>query len=84
MVIISAAAEKHGLTEKGTAKRISGVLEKYNLKTNDNNSVSDIVKAMSSDKKRIGSELKLVLISSIGNGFVHPVSNEKIPEFFGV
>ena len=84
MVLISKAGENGGLTESGTADRIARVLEKYNLPTSDENSLSDIVHAMNADKKRTGSSIKFVFISEIGNGFINPINNEDIPSFFGV
>lgn len=84
MVIISAAGEAHRITQSGCAERISAVLKKYQLKTADVNSLSDIVSAMSSDKKRTGSSIKFIFIKSIGNGFIYPIENENIKSFFGV
>ncbi len=84
MLMISEAGEKAGLTEGSTAERIKKVLEKYNLKTEDENSAADIIEAMQSDKKRTGSGINFVMLSSIGNSFIHPVENEKIKELFGI
>lgn len=84
MLIISEAGEKAGLTEKGTAERIEKVLEKYNMKTADVHALSDIVASMQSDKKRTGSGINFVFLSSIGNSFIHPVENENINELFGI
>ena len=84
MVLISKAGENAGLTESGTADRIAAVLKNYNLPTSDSNSLTDIVGAMNADKKRTGTGVKFVFISKIGNGFINPISNSEIPEFFGV
>lgn len=84
MIMISEAGEKTGLTEAGTAERIKKVLEKYNLKTSDENAAADIIEAMQSDKKRTGSGINFVMLSSIGNSFIYPVENEKINELFGI
>ena len=84
MLIISKAGENGGLTKKGTADRIANVLEKYNLPTEDKNSLGDIISAMNADKKRTGAGIKFVFISEIGNGFINPIKNEDIPSFFGV
>lgn len=84
MVKVCAAAEKNGLCEKDTSKRIAAVLEKYNLPTDCENSISDIVKAMSSDKKRAGKSIKMILIKRIGEGYIYPVEYAKIADFFGI
>lgn len=84
MIMISEAGERAGLTEAGTAARIKKVLEKYNLKTSDENSAADIVEAMQSDKKRTGSGINFVMLASIGSSFIYPVENEKINELFGI
>ena len=84
MVMISKVGEENGLTETGTAERIAGVLLKYNLMTDDENTLSDIVTAMNADKKRTGSAIKFIFIKKIGEGYIHPINNEEIPAFFGV
>ena len=62
MVMISEAGERIGLTERGTADRIRKVLEKYNMKTEVENSVTDIIGAMYHDKKRTGSGIKFIML----------------------
>lgn len=84
MVMIAEAGEKAGITEKGTSKNISEVLEKYKLKTSDrNHSVKDIIAAMSADKKRTGSGIKFVMLEKIGKSFIYPVKTENIGSLFG-
>lgn len=83
MVMIAKAGEDNGITEKGTAKRISSVLKKYNLKVSDTNSINDIICAMSADKKRTSNAINFTLISSIGDSFNQKIQYDKIPEFFG-
>lgn len=84
MVMIAEAGEKNGITEKGTKDRIIKVLEKNNLKISDTHSVQEIVGAMSVDKKRTGSGIKLVMVKKIGESFVMPVTNEELKNIFGV
>ncbi|MDE6506376.1 MAG: 3-dehydroquinate synthase [Eubacterium sp.] len=84
MVMISEAGERIGLTEQGTADRIRKVLEKYNMKTEVENSVTDIIGAMYHDKKRTGSGIKFIMLHSIGDSFINPVENDKVKELFGV
>ncbi|MCC8015864.1 MAG: 3-dehydroquinate synthase [Clostridiales bacterium] len=82
MVMISAAGEKSGITEKGTSKRISDLLKKYGLKTSDSHSVEDIVAAMGSDKKRTGNGINLVMLDSIGKSFIKPTPYSEISDLF--
>ncbi len=84
MVLISEAGEKNGLTKVGCAERIKGVLEKYDLKTEDVHSVLEIVEAMSADKKRTADSIKFIFIKDIGEGYIYPVENKNIPKLFGV
>ena len=84
MIMAAQAGESIGITEVGTADRISQLLEKYGLPTTDSHSISEIVDAMSADKKRTSTGIKLVLLSEIGEGFVYPVEDEKISNVFGV
>lgn len=84
MVMISEAGEQAGLTEQGTADRIRKVLKKYNMKTEDENPVKDIIGAMYHDKKRTGSGIKFIMLHSIGESFINPVETDKVEELFGV
>lgn len=84
MVMISEAGERIGLTERGTADRIRKVLEKYNMKTEVENSVTDIIGAMYHDKKRTGSGIKFIMLHSLGDSFINPIENDKVKELFGV
>lgn len=84
MVMISNVGEKLGLTAKGTADRIVNVLKKNNMKIADTHSVSEIVDAMSADKKRTGSAMKFVMLKEIGDSFIYPVNNDDIAGIFGV
>lgn len=84
MVMITKAGEENSITEKGTSQRIANVLTKYNLLTSDSHSVSDIVSAMSADKKRTATSIKFAMLRSIGDSFINPIDNEDIPNLFGI
>lgn len=84
MIMAARSGENIGKTEIGTADRISKLLKKYDLPTTDSHSISEIVDAMSADKKRTSTGIKLVLLSKIGEGFVYPVLDEEISNVFGV
>ena len=84
MVTVCEAAERSGSTPAGTADRIRAVLQKYQLPTQDNHSMKEIVTAMAADKKRTGAGIRFVLLHRIGNGFIEPIAFEDINAFFGV
>ncbi|MCC8074292.1 MAG: 3-dehydroquinate synthase [Clostridiales bacterium] len=84
MVMISKVGEKLNITEPKTTDKIIKVLEKNNMKTGDSHSVREIVSAMSADKKRTGTGIKFIMLHSIGDSFIYPVENDKIPQIFGV
>lgn len=84
MVMISKAGESAGITEPGTAEKITAVLKKYNLKTDDENSLSDIISAMAFDKKSTDSGINFIMLSKIGSSFIKPVATADIKKLFGV
>lgn len=84
MVMITKAGEANGITEKGTCKRIANVLKKYNLMTEDSNTLQDIIACMNADKKRTADSINFVLLSKIGESFTQKIKNEDIPKFFGL
>lgn len=84
MVMASRAGESIGLTEEGTADRIAALLKKYGLRSADTHSTAEIVDAMSADKKRTGTGIKLVMLKKIGDSFIYPVDNSEISKVFGV
>ena len=84
MVMITRVSENIGITEKGTTDRIINVLKKNGMKIEDTHSISEIVGAMSADKKRTGNGIKFAMLNSIGDSFIKPVENEDIKKIFGV
>ncbi len=84
MLIACTAGEQNGITPSGTAQRISAVLKKYNLKTKDSHSLLQIVNAMSSDKKREGSRVKLIMLNEIGSADIKEIEYDGLKNFFGV
>lgn len=84
MLMIAQAGENAGLTQAGTAEKIKAMLNKMNMKTADTHSVQEIVNAMSADKKRTTTGIKLVMLKSIGESFIYPVTMEETARLFGV
>ncbi len=84
MVMISRAGEAAGITEPGTADKIAAVLKKYDLKTENENSPSDIVSAMAFDKKSTSAGINFIMLSKIGSSFIKPVATADIKKLFGL
>ena len=81
-VLVTAAAERQGLTEIGTAARIAALLARCGLPTTDPTPVADLIDGMKNDKKRVGEHIDLALIRTIGDGFVHRVEVSDLADFF--
>lgn len=73
MAMITAASEKAGLTEPGTAARLREALLENGLPVSCEAPVEELCALCAGDKKRIGKELHLALISEIGKGFLHTI-----------
>ncbi len=71
MVLIARLGEHMGLTEDGTAEQIASLLEKYGLPVSDSAPLDQIVEATALDKKGLGGDLRIVLLHTIGDSFVH-------------
>jgi len=84
MVIITRFAEKRGLTCAGTANTLAGLLKKFGLPTDTALKLCDIVEAAKGDKKRAGGDISLVLLSGIGEAYVHRLPVTGLPAFFGL
>ena len=81
MAIITRASEKAGLTEKGTALRLKKLLEKYNLPTKTDIPLKTLCDLALSDKKSRGSNIKLVLIKKIGEGYTKEFKWDELYDF---
>lgn len=84
MVLITRASEQNGMTTPGTTERLIAVLTKYRLPSACPYNLHDIIDAAKGDKKRAGSDITLVLLSSIGKGFLHQLPVSDLPAFFGL
>ena len=81
MALITKASEKAGLTKQGTYDRLVACLEKYSLPTNTDIPLEELCSLCTSDKKSIGSSIKLVLIKEIGDAFVKEIPWELLLDF---
>ena len=81
MVLIAKAGEKEGITETGTADRISKLCLKYGLPVSDKSTFEDMAQAATGDKKTAGNSINLVLLSKIGESFTKKVELENLLDF---
>jgi len=81
MLIITKAAERAGLTQKGTAKQIENILTKFSLPTKFEGQIKDLIQIMLYDKKRRGDTLNLVLAKKIGSSYVEKMPIKDINSF---
>ena len=84
MVMITKASEEKGISEKGTANRISELCRKYNLPVSDRISLKSIVKSSFSDKKSTGSSISLVVLDRIGSSRIFSVKKADMFDFCNV
>ena len=78
MVLACRVGECLGVTPSGTARRVSGVLERYGLPIQDRFSWEEIVKATALDKKSDGSTLRLILLTQIGESVIYPITRDQL------
>ena len=72
MYQLTKMSEKRGLTAKGCAEKIRKALDIYNLPTSCKFTVSELIKAISLDKKNLNGHLNLVLLKEIGDSYIYP------------
>ncbi len=72
MNIITNLSEEKGLTNKGVSDKIKEILVKYELPYDISlDEKSQIIEAMSIDKKNLNGNLNLILIKDVGECFIH-------------
>ncbi len=81
MVLITKAGERRGITQNGTADKISEVCRKYGLPTTDNASFEEIASSAQTDKKTVGTDINLVLLDKIGSSFTKKVRLDNLLDF---
>lgn len=81
MVMITAASEAAGLTEKGTTNRLKTCLKKIGLPTQVDIPTGTLCELCLNDKKSRGKQIRLVLLKNIGDAFVHTIDWDRLPNF---
>lgn len=72
MYQLTKMSENRGLTAKGCAEKIKKALEIYGLPISCKLTVSELIKAITLDKKNLNGHLNLVLLKEIGDSFIYP------------
>lgn len=72
MYQISKLAEEKNLCQPGTAQKIRLILNAYGLPDTCHLPMSDLMDAISLDKKNLNNHLNLVLLHQIGDSYVYP------------
>ncbi len=83
MVIMALAAEKNGDCEQGVAKLITTALHKYNLPATTAIDVEKLCDGALNDKKRRGSDIKIVIPEKIGNCKVKQLPCDNLINYLG-
>ena len=81
MCLITNLAEQYGLTEAGCSQKIRQACERYHLPVELNLSPEKLVQNSLNDKKREKSNLNLILIHTIGKGYIYRVTVEEYKKF---
>ncbi len=81
MAVLTAASEREGLTEPGTAARLAALLAALGLPASDPAAPSDYLPAVGMDKKRAGNGIDLVLLRRIGEAFVRRMPMAELERF---
>lgn len=83
MSVITAKSEKMGFTREGTHDRIVSILKKYHLPYRiDSMDMENLLHRMYLDKKVSGDYIDLVLLRSIGEGFIQKIERKELSTFF--
>lgn len=78
MVLACRVGEHLGVTQPGIGERLKAVLEQYGMPVSTGFSKEEIVAATALDKKSDGASLRLILLKSIGEPVIYPISREDL------
>ncbi|MBR5135381.1 MAG: 3-dehydroquinate synthase [Clostridia bacterium] len=84
MAAVTAASERAGMTERGTAARLCALLQKFGLPSIGPLPLESYLEAVKSDKKCIGGQVDLVLLKGIGDAYCHRIETDRLGQFLGV
>ena len=83
MYQLTKRTEELGLTPTGSAERIKGVLQKYNLPIDAGVAKSELLDTMARDKKKNGNSITIIILRAIGEGDLLKLNWQQVPEYLG-
>ena len=83
MYQITKRTEEMGMTPVGTAEKIAEVLKKYNLPIEAGVEKSMLIDTMAKDKKKSGNTITLIILDELGNGRLHKINWQEVPNYLG-
>ena len=83
MYQITKRTEEMGMTPAGTAEKIAEVLKKYNLPVEAGVEKSLLIDTMAKDKKKSGNTITLIVLDELGNGRLHKINWQEVPNYLG-
>lgn len=81
MVMMAKAAEKNNICNIGVSDKIANACKKFNLPTECDAPLSELVQICLSDKKQTSGGIDLILPTEIGNCIIKRVANSELYEF---
>ena len=78
MIAITKTGEKLGVTQNGTAARLTALLQSYNLPVKYDGNKQDVYKNLVYDKKNEGDMVDAVLLEKIGTAVRHKLKREHL------
>ncbi len=75
MYQIMKVAEEKGLTKSGIAAEIKALIEQYNLPSETDVPMGDLMAAIQKDKKNMNNSLNIILIKEIGEAYIHKTTS---------
>jgi 3-dehydroquinate synthase len=83
MYQITKRTEEMGMTPAGTAEKIAEVLKKYNLPIEAGVEKALLIDTMAKDKKKSGNTITLIVLDELGNGRLHKINWQEVPNYLG-
>jgi len=82
MMLVTRASEKAGYTLKGTSEQLDKILKKFDLPTETDYPLHELLDICKADKKRRGDVIDFVFIREIGKGNIMPLKLNELNDFF--
>jgi 3-dehydroquinate synthase len=87
MYAITKKSEELGISAKGTSDSLKKIFQKYKLPTSfpgQKEAISSIISSINGDKKNIGNKINIILLNSIGEGFIKSISQKEINDYISL